>query len=94
MTEFHSAAILWAVVGAAVLGLISAASARLAEGSSRQATCQYLFFGLLTLNGTATLLALGLEQGCWLFSGVAFSLMVLTATWDVSRDQHAGAWEW
>ncbi|MCL4190829.1 MAG: hypothetical protein KJZ87_03720 [Thermoguttaceae bacterium] len=64
------------------VGLISAALARLSEGSGRQAASQRLFLACLALVGGCTVVSLVLGPGYWLTSGTTLSLMVLAATCD------------
>lgn len=78
----------WAIYGLAVIqaaGLLSACAARLGEGSVRQACCQWLFFGCLSLVGLATMVALAVGPEACLASGTTLAVMVLTATWDFGR---------
>ena len=85
MNETH---LEWAIYGLAIIqtaGLLSACLARLGEGSTRQAGCQWLFFGCLSLVGLATMVALAVGPGACLASGTTLTVMVLTATWDFSR---------
>jgi hypothetical protein len=75
------------------LGLISAAMARLGEGSDWQPATQHLFIVCLALVGMETMLALALGLvGYWLPSAATFSVMVIAATCDFSRTQGASSW--
>lgn len=87
--NLHCDAILWTVATVQVLGLLSTAVARLSEGSCSQTACHCLFYASLLLVGLMTLVALTLGLGCWLLSGVVFSLMVLAATWDPRPLEHS-----
>lgn len=75
--------------GIQLLGLTSAAVARLSEGSSRQRSGQRLFLACLGLVGAATVVSVFLGPGCWLSSGTTFSLMVLGATCDFNHSRKA-----
>lgn len=72
-----------------VLGLVSAAAARLSEGSRCQRLSQRVFLGWLGVVGGSTILSLGLWPPCWLASGATFSVMVLTVTCDFGRSCRA-----
>lgn len=85
MTVHQSTIILSTLLAAQLLGLASAALARLSEGSRYQASGQRLFFASLGLVGLTIVAALLLGPGYWLTSGATFSLMVLTATCDFSH---------
>jgi hypothetical protein len=87
-----SPALLCCVGAVQVLGLLSAALTRLAEGSRRQSVCQWLFFVCLGLVGLGTIVSLGLPSGWWVASGATLSMMVVTATWDFGRSRPAEAW--
>lgn len=65
-----------------VLGLASAAVARLSEGSRCQAPGQCVFLVFLALIGGITVGTLLLGSGFWLASGGTLSLMVLGAVCD------------
>jgi hypothetical protein len=94
MMDLNSATMFWPITALQVLGMASAAMARVAEGSRRQSACQNLFFACLVLIGLATIVAIGLGLGCWLSCGVVLSVMSVAATWDFGRSERAGAWEW
>jgi hypothetical protein len=91
MMDLNSAAVFWSIAALQVLGVASAAMARVAEGSPRQSVCQTLFFASLVLVGLATIVALGLGLSCWISCGTVLSVMSLAATWDFGRPQRAGA---
>lgn len=93
MTAHQSTIILATLLAVELLGLISAALARLSEGSAYQASGQRLFFGSLGLVGLTTMAALLLGPGYWLTSGATFSLMVLTATCDFNHTGRAAVGE-
>jgi hypothetical protein len=65
-----------------VLGLLSAAVARLSEGSRCQAPGQWAFLALLAIVGCVTVVSLALGSGFWLPSGATLSLMILGAVCD------------
>ncbi len=87
----EDALILGVLGGIQVLGLLSAAVARLSEGSRRQASSQRFFLGCLGLVGGTTMLCLGLWPGCWLASGSTLAVMVLGVTCDFGRSRRATA---
>ena len=82
------------VLGAVqVLGLLSAAIARLGEGSDWQPATQHLFIVCLALVGMESVLALALGMvGYWLPSAATLSVMVFAATCDFRRAQGASSW--
>jgi hypothetical protein len=47
---------------------------------------------LLGLAGMATVVALAMTPAYWVVSGASFSVMVLVATCDFQRSDHAGVW--
>ena len=73
---------IWVILGVQVLGLVSAAMARVSVGSRTEPYCQRLFIASLVLVGVATISALGLGPGHWLALGTTLAVMVLTVTWD------------
>lgn len=87
----ESPALLCCLGAVQVLGLLSAALARLGEGSRRQVVCQRLFLACLGLVGLGTIVSLGMPSGWWVASGSTLSLMVVTATWDCGRTRPAEA---
>ena len=52
------------------------------EGSHRQSSCQWLFFGCLALVGMTVFALVKLGARYWLFSAGTFSIMILGAIWD------------
>lgn len=74
---------------AQVFGLVSAALARLSEGSAYQASSHRLFLASLAIVGVTTMTALLLSLNYWLTSGATLSVMVLTATCDFRRSGQA-----
>jgi hypothetical protein len=73
------------------VGLVSAALARLSEGSGRQWASQRLFLVCLGLVGGCTVVSLILGPGYWLTSGTTLSLMVLAVTCDFNHSRQAEA---
>ena len=74
-----------------VVGLCSAAAARISLGLPCQKPAQWLFFVFLPVVGIVVVISLGLGPGCWLTSGTTFSLMVLTVTCDFNPQRRAMA---
>ncbi len=83
--------LVWLVFCILVLGLFSAAFARVGAGSPRQALSHGLFFGCLPMVAAATVVSFGVGPGCWLASVSTFAVMVLSATADTRRSREAGA---
>jgi len=81
----------WLLVGTQLIGLASAWTARVSEGSPLQACCQWVFLGSLALVGLATMLSLQLRIGSWLVSGTTLALMVLAATCEFTSAQGEAA---
>jgi hypothetical protein len=92
MNGFDSPTLLWLLVVAQLLGVLSASLARLSEGSSCQAASQYAFFGILPLVGVATAVALAVGPGCWLACSTTLAFMVLTVTCDFRGSREAATW--
>jgi hypothetical protein len=92
MNGFDSPAVLWLLIAAQLLGVISACIARLSEGSPRQALSQGTFFGALSLMGAATIVALAVGPGCWVACSASLALMVLTVTCDFRGSREAATW--
>ncbi len=74
-----------------VLGLFSAAFARVGAGSTRQALSHGLFLGCLPMVAAATVVSFSVGPGSWLASASTFAVMVLSATADTRRSREAGA---
>ena len=72
-------------------GVLSAAAARLSEGSSCQSVSQWVFFVALSLLGAATAVALTVGPGVWVACAASLAVMVLTATWDLRVKQRSSA---
>jgi len=89
MTDSPPPVILAVLLITEILGLLSAALARLSEGSSYQAFGQRFFLTCLGLLGVTTMIALILDPACWLSSGATFAMMVLAATCDFSHGSRA-----
>ena len=92
MNGFDSPTVLWLMVAAQFLGVSSAWLARLSEGSSCQAVCQYVFFGVLPLMGVVTAAALAVGPGCWMACSTTLAVMVLTVTCDFRGSREAATW--
>ncbi len=92
MNGFDSYTVLWLFIGAQVIGVSSAWLARISEGSPRQHVSQWLFFGILSLMGVITMLALALGPGCWIASSTTFAVMVLTVTCDFRHGHESNTW--
>jgi hypothetical protein len=72
------------------LGLLSAAVARLGEGSDWQPVTQHLFIAFLALVGMETMGALALGPvGYWLPSAATLSVMVVSVVCDFRRTHEA-----
>jgi hypothetical protein len=89
----HPALFFWGLAFVQLLGLTSACTARLSEGSRRQRPFQRLFFACLVLIGAVTIVTLGFGWGCWLLCGTTLSVMVLTVTWDLRPAVRPGVLE-
>jgi len=70
-----------------LLGLVTALTTRLSEGSKYQGLFQFFFLAYLALMGAATMVALAIAPGAWLGFGATCSLMVVTAITDFRRPQ-------
>ena len=92
MSALEGPALLCALGAVQVFGLVSAAVARMAEGSRRQSLCQRIFFACLGLVGLATALTVAVASGIWILSAGTLSLMVLMATCDFGSQGRAAAW--
>jgi hypothetical protein len=75
-----------------VLGLGSAAAARVSEGSRRQRAYQWVFLGWLGMVGLSGVILAGLASTGWLISGTTLSLMVVTGTCQFGRTVRTTAW--
>jgi hypothetical protein len=83
MPSLDPVCFLWCLAIVQVLALASACLARLFEGSLREGRFQWFCLGCLTLAGVATMASLLVGPTTCLFSGVALSVTILTATWDL-----------
>jgi hypothetical protein len=92
MNGFDSTAGLWLLVAAQCFGVLSAAAARLSEGSPCQAASQWVFFVALSVVGTATGVALMVGPGVWVACAACLAVMVLTATCDLRTRREAATW--
>ena len=92
MNGFESTTALWLLVGAQCFGVLSAAAARLGEGSPCQAVSQGVFLVALPLVGAATVVALMVGPGIWVACTASLAVMVLTATCDLRAKPEAAVW--
>jgi hypothetical protein len=92
MNGFDSPLVLWVLIAAQMLGILSAWLARLCEGSCCQAASQYLFFCILPLMGVATAIALAVGSCCWVACAATLALMVLTVTCDLRGRRESATW--
>jgi hypothetical protein len=83
MPEFDPVVVLCCLAFVQLLALASACLVRLAEGSLRQARCQWLCLSCLALAGLATMASLIIGPSPCMFSGVVLAVTILTATWDL-----------
>lgn len=83
MLEFVDPLIFWGVLVLQIVGLTSVIFARLPESCPVQACCRSLFVGCLIFVGVATMLAIGIQSGCWAWCGTTFSIMAVGATFDL-----------
>ena len=92
MNGFDSPAVLWLLLTAQLLGVLSACVARLSEGSPCQSISQRMFLAALPLVGAATILALAVGPGCWLACSASLAAMVLTVTCDFRGSRQSSTW--
>jgi hypothetical protein len=92
MNGIDSPAVLWLLIAAQIIGVLSACIARLSEGSSRQAVSQWAFFATLSLMGPATIVALTVGPGYWLACSASLAFMVLVVTCDFRGSREAATW--
>ena len=91
MNGFDSAAGIWFLFAAPCFGILSAAAARLSEGSICQALSQWVFLVALALAGMSTAVALVVGPGIWIACAASLAIMVLTAICDFgTRRETAG----
>jgi hypothetical protein len=83
MNGFDSPTALGLLVAVQCFGVLSAAAARLSEGSACQAITQWVFLVALPLVGAATVVALMVGPGIWVACATSLAVMVLTATCDL-----------
>jgi len=83
MLEFDPVVLLCCLAAIHLLALGSACLARMAEGSLREARCQWLCLSCLALAGVATMASLIVGPSACMFSGVVLAVTILTATWDL-----------
>jgi hypothetical protein len=89
---FDSPAILWILVAAQIVGIVTACAARLSQGASQQALVQSLFLGVLAVMGAATIAAFAVGPGCWLACSATLAVMILTVTCDFRNGRKAATW--
>jgi hypothetical protein len=89
MNGIDSSTALWLLVAAQLLGISSAWTARLSEGSSFQAATQCVFFTTLLLMGVASMVALAVGPGIWLACSTSLAVMVLMVTCDFGKSREA-----
>jgi len=75
-----------------VLGLISAFATRLGRQAHRLNAIQSVFLVCLSMVALSTVAMVGVRSIGWMTSGVTFSLMVVTAVWDVGREAKEVGW--
>ena len=83
MLEFDPVVALCCLAFVQLLALASACLARMAEGSLRQAHCQWFCLSCLVLAGLATIVSLIIGPAACMCSGVVLAVTILTATWDL-----------
>jgi hypothetical protein len=89
MNGIESSTALWLLVCVQLLGIGSAWTARISQGSSLQALTQRVFFTTLLLMGFATTFALAVGPGIWLACAASLSVMVLVVTCDFGIDRES-----
>ena len=92
MNGFDSMTAIWLLVAVQCFGVLSAAAARLSEGSPCQSASQWVFLVALPLVGAATVVALMVGPGVWVACAASLAVMVLTATCDLRGRRGAAVW--
>jgi hypothetical protein len=92
MNGFDSHIAFGLLIAVQFLGVLSAATARLTEGSSCQAVGQWAFLAALPLVGAATCIALTVGPGVWVACAASLAIMVLVATCDVRVNRRTSVW--
>ncbi len=92
MNGFDSTTALWLLVAAQCFGILSAAAARLSEGSPCQSISQWVFLVALPVVGAATVVALMVGPGVWVACAASLAVMVLTATCDLRAKPEVAVW--
>lgn len=85
MMDFDAHTLVWTLGAVQLFSLFSAWIARLAEGSHRQASCQWLYLGCLALMGLTTMVSVAISFESWIFCSFTLSLMVVAVLWDYGR---------
>lgn len=83
MPQFDPVMTFWCLATVQTVALVSACLVRMAEGSLREAHCQWICLGCLSLAGLATMISLAMGPTSCVFSGAALAVSILTATWDI-----------
>jgi len=84
--------VLWTISLVQLVGVLSAVSIRLTEGSRWQTACRILFFVSLTLVGTTAVATMLISSGLWLLSGITLSCMVLSALYERQNPERVSVW--
>lgn len=92
MFELESYVLFIVLVAIQMLGLASAAVARISIGSRHQGKFQWMFMTCLGLVGMGMVISLGVAPGLWIGSGASLAVMVLAATCEFGRSRRATAW--
>lgn len=92
MNGFDTPAALWLFAAIQILGILSACMARWSEGSEKQAACHRIFYGIMPLMGSASLLSLAFGPGYWLCCSATLACMVLVATCDFRAHRDTVTW--
>lgn len=74
---------IWALLVFQLVGLLSVFLTRMSSGTAHRASCHWLFFACLALMGVFTMGAMAIGPGITLLLGFTFSIMVISAVWDV-----------
>ncbi|HEX4000272.1 MAG TPA: hypothetical protein VHX65_17100 [Pirellulales bacterium] len=91
MPALDTTASLWILGGVQLLGITSAWTARLSEGSVHQAMCQRFFFLGLVLMGLATMVTAAARPGMLLTSATTLAVSLLVVICDFKHAERS-AW--